>query len=270
MGSPPRTPAPRRVASPPFSPSLSPIGLEGVQGRGLLDPRPGHLRREDTQGVLSPRVVSERRLDDHSSSPSVGRSHKRQLSSLQLMSEITYELHTEHKSVAARAAARKYRNRSSASRSNNSTEVHTRSAASLIVPPGSAGFTAWFGEQDDTAAVGTQWWKHPRSWSTELRSSSAAGIWAPKSRSRPESAGYSGYQRRRPLSASYTGASLARPQTAARVTGSSAGATRSGPSKGNGQLPPELSSSGKAGLFWSNLIPGAENVGWPCREYGGR
>ncbi len=272
MGSPPRTPAAQRAASPPFSPTLSPIGLDGVQGRGLLDPRPGHMRREETQGMLPRRTSSERLTDVHASSPgaSVGRSFNRQLSNLQLMSEITYELHTTHKSVAARAEARKFRKRNSASLSKDSTELHSRSAASLIVPPGSAGFTAWFGEQDETAAGGTQWWKHPRSGSMELRPSSAAGIWAPKSRVRPGTAGYSGYQRRRPLSASCSGASLARRQTAGRTTASSAGPTRRGPIKEKGQLPPGLPDGGKISLFSNNFMAGGEIIAWPCRRYGVR
>lgn len=245
MGSPPRTPSSLRAASPPFSPTLSPIAPgQGVQGRGLLDPCPGRVRRTDA--VLRSAVPS--RTEDRS--PSVGRGYNRQLCSLQLMSEITYELHTENKSVAARAEARKFRNRA-ASRSNESTELQARSPASLIVPPSSAGFMTWFGEPDEARADRAQWWTHPRPGSTEMRLSSVAGLWAPKSRERPESAGYSGYRRRRPVSASYSRTSLARPLTAERAATGSAGrpARSRQRSKGTGQLTPELPGGGKAGLL---------------------
>ena len=250
MRSPPRTPSSLRAASPPFSPTLSPITPgHGVQGRGLLDPCPGRVRRAEnrrTDAVLRSAVPS---TTEDRQSPSVGRCYNRQLCSLQLMSEITYELHTETKSVAARAEARKFRSRA-ASRSSESTELQARSPASLLVPPSSAGFMAWFGEPDEARADRPQWWTHPRPGSTDLQLSSTAGLWAPKSLERPESAGYSGYRRRRPVSASYSRTSLPRPLVAERaVTGSAGRAARRTQRKGTGQLTPELPGGGKAGLL---------------------
>ena len=317
-------PPSRRAASPPFSPPLSPplaaskpaaaaprpATPGGLRGRGLLaraavlDPRAGSVAAREPRGVgtatgAGSRVESGSTAEKMWRNPSgaegadrgaaVGRSYTRLLTNLQLATDITYELHTQSKSVAARAGARRFRNR--VERSASSDSAGHVPAVPLLIPPPSAGFTAWVGEPDDAAScTDARWWKHPRpdGWPVAAeaslpasaanatadlrrrisasRPSSAAGLRAPLP-IRPESAGYAGCGRTRPLSASHSGASFSRPGTAVRGRPASRSrspgaepvaaaaarrrrrSSRAKKKKGTGQLTPELPDGGKAGLL---------------------
>lgn len=235
--------------------SLSSQSIAGIHGQRLLpsaiaDPRggtvsPTRFRQEVRQAHLTGKQYD--RQPDRGAS--VGRGYTKLLSNLQLTSDIAYELHAQHKSVAARAGARKFRGREARD------DRQAPAAPPLLVPPLSAGFSVWVGEPGATGAgERPQWWTHPRpdEWrmagAPSVRSvesisksisacelgrkpedytnygpgngasyrPSTAGVRAPLPK-RPESAGCVGERRARPLSAACTGTSHARARAAGRA-----------------------------------------------------